>query len=34
MACSKKPQSLESKSHRFGNKDPKVMACSKKNIPK
>jgi hypothetical protein len=27
------PPSLESKSHRFGNKDPKVVACSVKISP-
>jgi hypothetical protein len=26
------PPSLESKSHRLGNKDPKVVACSEKNV--
>jgi hypothetical protein len=27
------PPSLESKSLRFENKDPKVVACSEKNVP-
>jgi hypothetical protein len=26
------PPSLESKSHRLGNKDLKVIACSEKNV--
>jgi hypothetical protein len=26
------PPNLKSKSLRFGNKDPKVLACSEKNV--
>jgi hypothetical protein len=32
MPCIPQPPSLESKSHRLGNKDPKVVAYSEKNV--
>jgi hypothetical protein len=33
MPCIQQPPSLESKSLRFGKKDPMVVACSEKMFP-